>query len=122
MIGTLLTTQVEISLRAANEGKFDEVADNVAASLTPAERGLLPIIAARAAESRHLERLVADVIEDVRRSAPVSTFDDVWAEAKLWASWANQSELKEYMSAIWCALPKRLTTSLLTAVHTTGHT
>ena len=81
-----LTTLLETCLGAANEGKFDETADDIAAWLTPAEHGLLLSIAARAAEPNHLEALAADVVEDARRGAPASTFDDVRAETKLWAS------------------------------------
>ncbi|WP_162683361.1 hypothetical protein [Rhodobacteraceae bacterium DSL-40] len=65
-----------------------------------------PAIEAFNALSAEDQLILADAIErKFSAGAPIPAFDEVIAEARLWASWASLAELRAYLLASWEALP-----------------
>ncbi len=116
----LVTTAHALTrLRLGDEpaGLVDDAATALRYHLGPAERGFMLMVAAQTAEPDDLEALAGTVIAGTRRGAPVPTFDDVRAEARLWASWASLPERRAYFGAIWNQLPEAEQAGFLESVN-----
>ena len=85
-----------------------EIAEALNAWFTQDERAAFAVAAIQTLDDGEVEAALL-------HGAPRPVFDNMRAEAKLWASWASPLELQEYLGAIWTRLPERERTSFLKA-------
>jgi hypothetical protein len=85
--------------RGADPGPLvSEIADVWQHRLCAHERGFLLMVGARAAEPDNLDALAMAVLD--RAGPPIPPFNNMQAEARLWAAEASPAERRAYAAAI----------------------